>query len=121
MAIVICCVYLLLLPLGPPLGVLHFVASCCEGLAHILLHEEAQFAPFEPQRTIESEAWNPYMETQETSFRASMSEESLASAESTHPQRGTSADAQKRKWFNFVDDDEAIDMIRGPVAQLFHS
>lgn len=44
------------LPLGPGLGLLHFAAASCEGLASVLLHEEAQFAPFEAQRTVESES-----------------------------------------------------------------
>jgi hypothetical protein len=53
-AAIIFCTGVLRIPLGPPLGALHFTASCCEGLANILLHEEAQFAPFEPRRTVES-------------------------------------------------------------------
>jgi len=39
-------------PLGPLWGVLHFVASFCEGTSMVLLQEEAQFAVFEPQRNL---------------------------------------------------------------------
>jgi len=45
---------LIRIPLGPFIGVLHFLASVLEGIANTLLHEEAQFAPFEVQRTVES-------------------------------------------------------------------
>eukprot|EP00928_Gymnodinium_smaydae_P033159 TRINITY_DN23828_c0_g2_i3.p1 TRINITY_DN23828_c0_g2~~TRINITY_DN23828_c0_g2_i3.p1 ORF type:complete len:285 (-),score=62.00 TRINITY_DN23828_c0_g2_i3:110-964(-) len=41
---------------GSVLGLLNFVACCLEGLANVLLHEEAQFANFEPQRSIEPRA-----------------------------------------------------------------
>jgi len=44
---------LLRISLGPALGVLHLAASSIEGLANLLLHEEAQFAPFETQRSVE--------------------------------------------------------------------
>ncbi|CAD7922482.1 unnamed protein product [Amoebophrya sp. A25] len=44
---------LLRIPLGPVFGVLHLVAAVCEGLASALLQEEAQFAQFEPQRSVE--------------------------------------------------------------------
>merc|ERR1711920_546239 len=56
------CLWVLRIPLGPPLGALHFTASCCEGLANILLHEEAQFAPFEPQRMVEGTPHNSALE-----------------------------------------------------------
>eukprot|EP00929_Paragymnodinium_shiwhaense_P101352 TRINITY_DN64369_c0_g3_i1.p1 TRINITY_DN64369_c0_g3~~TRINITY_DN64369_c0_g3_i1.p1 ORF type:complete len:4057 (+),score=754.11 TRINITY_DN64369_c0_g3_i1:92-12262(+) len=45
---------LLRVPLGVVVGAMNFVASSLEGLANVLLHEEAQFANFEPQRTVES-------------------------------------------------------------------
>jgi len=34
-------------------GTLHFFAAIFEGFANALLQEEAQFAPFEPQRNFE--------------------------------------------------------------------
>jgi hypothetical protein len=40
-------------PLGPIFGVVHFFAAVFEGFANALLQEEAQFAPFEPQRNFE--------------------------------------------------------------------
>ncbi|CAD7951515.1 unnamed protein product [Amoebophrya sp. A120] len=43
---------LLRIPLGPVFGFLHLIAAVCEGLASALLQEEAQFALFEPQRTL---------------------------------------------------------------------
>merc|ERR1711924_390787 len=48
--------------MGPILGVCHFLACVCEGLANALLHEEAQFAPFEPQRTTFSIAVDPSLD-----------------------------------------------------------
>lgn len=49
------CLCLLRVFLGPFLGLLHLCASILEGLANLLLHEEAQFAPFELQRAPEPE------------------------------------------------------------------
>jgi len=42
--------------------VFHLLACCGEGLANALLHEEAQFAPFEAQRRIESVVFDPLMD-----------------------------------------------------------
>lgn len=39
--------------MGPFFGILHFFAAVFEGFANALLQEEAQFAPFEPQRNFE--------------------------------------------------------------------
>eukprot|EP00434_Breviolum_minutum_P000338 symbB.v1.2.000283.t1/scaffold23.1/size449444/10 len=55
-ASVVFCLCLLRVFLGPALGALHLAASVLEGLANLLLHEEAQFAPFEMQRAPEPEA-----------------------------------------------------------------
>lgn len=41
------------MPLGPLFGILHFFAAIFEGFANALLQEEAQFAPFEPQRNFD--------------------------------------------------------------------
>ncbi|CAK9103948.1 unnamed protein product [Durusdinium trenchii] len=54
-AIPVFCLCLLRVFLGPALGALHLAASSIEGLANLLLHEEAQFAPFEMQRAPEPE------------------------------------------------------------------
>lgn len=52
-AFVACMYGLLRVPLGPFFGILHFFAAVFEGFANALLQEEAQFAPFEPQRNFE--------------------------------------------------------------------
>lgn len=48
-----CLIGLCRVPLGPFFGLLHFLAAIFEGFANALLQEEAQFAPFEPQRNFE--------------------------------------------------------------------
>jgi len=124
-AAIVFCIWLLKVPLGPFLGVLHFIASICEGLAHILLHEEAQFAPFEPQRIVESESWNPYME--------------LPDATDGHfapmAVSGFGAEVAPRnevpkKWWLFqtqrviqaiADDDEVMERMRRPMHFALHS
>jgi len=47
----LCCVRV---PLGPAIGLLHFVAIVCEGFANALLDEAQQFTPFAPQRFLET-------------------------------------------------------------------
>jgi len=53
---------LIRIPLGPVFGVLCFLACFFEGLANALLHEEAQFAPFEAQRNVEPVMPKPSLE-----------------------------------------------------------
>jgi len=59
MALFVFVLCILRIPYGPILGVFHFLACCCEGLANALLHEEAQFAPFEAQRRTEGMVADP--------------------------------------------------------------
>uniref|UniRef100_A0A7S2KXE0 Uncharacterized protein n=1 Tax=Zooxanthella nutricula TaxID=1333877 RepID=A0A7S2KXE0_9DINO len=125
-ATIVFCVWLLKLPLGPFLGALNFAASCGEGLAHILLHEEAQFAPFEPQRTVESEAWSPFWDIQDAfrddafADRSSVVLPSLG-RDSTEPAPEPEV---PKKWWLFqmrrvarimADDEEVMDRVRRTI------
>jgi len=127
--------WLLRLPFGPLLGVLHFAASCCEGLAHILLHEEAQFAPFEPQRTVESEAWNPFTDQHDALRGLSTVEGQYGSSShlSSHLIGGHAANHAPqtevpKNWMLLqrltravADDDAVMQRIRRPVQAALHS
>ncbi|CAJ1376943.1 unnamed protein product [Effrenium voratum] len=65
-ASVVFCLCLFRIVLGPALGVLHLAASSIEGLTNLLLHEEAQFAPFEMQRSTEPLPLPPRRDTRGT-------------------------------------------------------
>jgi hypothetical protein len=117
-AVIRCCLYLVLVPLGPPLGALHFVAACFEGLANILLHEEAQFAPFEPQRTVESistglSLGDRSLEGRTISRGASAFEDSVAPAQSIEGSRRwtlvTMFRESRRLLTRATDDDHVMD------------
>jgi len=115
--------WLIILPLGPCLGVLNFVASVCEGLAHILLHEEAQFAPFEPQRVVDSEAWSPFLDMQDA-FRSFNGEGPSAGDQDMETEKPRSPRADSSRMWIFralADDDEMMKVFHRPVQRVLHS
>mmetsp|Transcript_21896 Transcript_21896/g.62886 ORF Transcript_21896/g.62886 Transcript_21896/m.62886 type:complete len:203 (+) Transcript_21896:3-611(+) len=122
--------WVLLSPFGPILGALNFVASFCEGLAHILLHEEAQFAPFEPQRIVESEAWSPFLEMQDALKGFVGGEPSLLVRGGFADRTSAPRPEEPKKWWLFqmervrraiADDDEVMERVRRPVQYALHS
>jgi len=127
-AVVVLCLSLLRLPLGPVLGGLHFVASSCEGLANILLHEEAQFAPFEPQRVIEGVSLGPTMDSRDTF--ANLQVAGAATSRSQTPTEETPHAELPRNWWQFqwplqrvtrlvADDDEVLETVGRPLTLAF--
>jgi len=100
------CLLRILLGLGPVMGVFHFLSCCCEGVANVLLHEEAQFAPFENQRRIDPVILDPISDDPI---------DSMQSREFTPRNRGGGT-TMPRKWWLFTrardvitDDDEVME------------
>jgi hypothetical protein len=102
------CVVRILLLFGPILGVFHLLACWCEGLANALLHEEAQFAPFEGQRRTESISFEPLVDDSTASWQSDLG------GTTSHVQNMKMA--LPKKWFLFsrakrvvLDDDEVME------------
>lgn len=102
------CTMRILLGLGPVMGVFHFLSCCCEGIANVLLHEEAQFAPFENQRRINPVIFDPITDDPLDGLQLSN--------EKATPVREPTSSTLPRKWWLFTrardvmtDDDEVME------------
>merc|ERR550537_1244766 len=96
MALFVFTLCVLRIPYGPIMGVCHLLACFCEGLANALLHEEAQFAPFEAQRRTEGIVADPL--TDESSASVSWDDGARTTDAQAQPVL-TSPGSTEKKWW----------------------
>jgi len=134
-AITACVIFVLSVlrvPFGSLFGLMNLIACSLEGLANVLLHEEAQFANFEPQRITEPlPSKSSWLSAQTSQHQARLSQ-GVDEKEQRQYRAGTDSGSSTH-WFSWrrpwktvqhvtramMDDDQVMDMVAKRTQNVF--